>query len=296
MYAGKPFCVAPQMWQDGMTRYPPQESCRWNGNCSLQSEDLDDAFFLAVCDLEKSYNDRKLTEANFVELELTFSLPMANGKVYDLIPNGKEIVVTRGNAWEYFQRMREEYRKIQQRSSANEIQTRLPVKRPSGHPLSSIVHITEADLASLDWIESNAVQNPRVLTFPGDERLRWAVLSPNTGFMLRLRPQGEYRVVEQQHLAIFVDALLATIAEVRRAIRVFGSYPPPIAVSFPTDSSGSVESIVRENDSVDEYAALPHRRDRGGAATPAELEKQRALFSPTHDTGGILAPFQELNL
>ncbi|KAK7198342.1 HECT-domain (ubiquitin-transferase) [Novymonas esmeraldas] len=315
-----PFCVAPQTWQGGLTRYPVSQSHVWNNNIILQPEDIDEEVFNAMCQVEAQYHKNEISDTDFEKLQLTFCLFTVNQSCYDLIPNGREIRVTQENALEFFQRVHAAHDNLKQVPALN-----LPA---DGHPpqrlraASARLRLTEQDRPDLQWIRRAAQSDPAALAFHPDEPLRWAVVPRTRDFMIRLQPEGENTFVDSEHLTLFLDMLAALLSEIERAIAVFGYYPPnciaaapvedpdehSIRTSQPTRSAhipfppqrvnSHVRSTMHKSAMADAAAAAATDQNRRPPrrASSAELEKQRALFSPTHDTGGLLAPFQELNV
>ncbi|CAJ1023514.1 HECT-domain (ubiquitin-transferase), putative [Leishmania shawi] len=323
MNEAAPFCVAPQTWQGGLARYPASQSHMWNNNIILQPEDIDVEVFTAICQVEKQYNKNEISDEDFETLQLTFCLFTVNQSCYDLIPNGREIRVTQANAFEFFQRVHAPYDNLKQAPTLNQPteSTSPPRLRMTGARL----RLTAQNTDDLEWIRWTAQNDPAALAFHPDEPLRWAVVPRSRDFMIRVQPEGEKTFVGPDHLGLFLDALAILLTEIERAISVFGYYPPnciaaaPVMdhdkhsihtsqpprithLPFPPQRVNSPRrsSLQRSTMSVSATAAaaaatMQNRRIICRASS-AELEKQRALFSPTHDTGGLLAPFQELNV
>jgi hypothetical protein len=338
MDRGRPFCTAPRTWQDGLTRYPTSQSDRWN-TVSLKPEDYDAEFYNVISDLEKRHQKSEFTEADFAHLDLTFCLLTAQGEQYNLIPNGNEIRVTKSNAYEYFQRVHSAYESMRQSLALNSPPP--PPPPPAAVLPSSRIRatttglcLTAQDIPSLDWLCWSARNDPERLILPPGKKLRWAVMPQSNDFMIRLRPDGEYCVVEPDDLALFLSELQMTMQAIRHAIETFGYYPPKclcaapaklpdttskaatpvttaIQPSVPWPHTASMLPPPRGLSSNGRSALYASARAAAAAAaaaatgqdrryipsvSPEELEKQRALFSPTHETGGILSPFQEINL
>ncbi|KAG5468387.1 hypothetical protein LSCM1_02367 [Leishmania martiniquensis] len=320
MNESAPFCVAPQTWQGGLTRYPASQSHVWNNNIILQPEDIDVEVFNAMCQVEKQYNKNEISDEDFEMLQLTFCLFTVNHSCYDLIPNGREIRVTQANAPEFFQRVHAAYDNLKQVPPLNQpTDTTAPQRsRASGARL----RLTCQDSEDLEWIRWTAQNNPAALAFHPNEPLRWAVLPQSRDFMIRVQPEGEYKFVDPDHLALFLDMLAVLLTEIERAIAVFGYYPPNCIAAAPVEApeehfirpsqptratrlpfppqrvNNRGRSMLHNSATSVAAAATPTEPSRRTVcrASSAELEKQRALFSPTHDTGGLLAPFQELNV
>lgn len=316
-----PFCVAPQTWQGGLARYPVNQMHLWNNNAILRTENVDLDVFDATCALEERFKQNGISEADFETLQLTFSLLMVDQSRYDLIPNGREIRVTKGNAVEFFERAHAAFDQLPEAPLLNQPSNGTPPSRLRA--ATARMRLTEQDREDLNWIRWAATNDPRRLTFYPDEILRWAVMPLSREFMIRLQPEGEKVVVEPDHLTVYLDMVAVVLNEIDRAISIFGYYPPNCVVAAPAEEPK--EHFIR-NAQPAQTARVPlppqrvnsHRRsglNRSAMAlaaaaaasgepsrrpvhraSSAELEQQRALFSPTHDTGGLLAPFQELNL
>ncbi|KPI86732.1 hypothetical protein ABL78_4202 [Leptomonas seymouri] len=329
MDSGTPFCVAPLAWQDGLVRYPSSASQEWN-TTPLQPSDYDEDFYNAIVDLERRHKKNEFSEADFHLLGLTFSLMTAKGPQYNLIPNGSEIRVTKSNAHEYFQRVHSAYKSLPQGREMNPPpppQPPAPVvaSPPRLRATSTGLRLTAQDIPSLEWLRWCARNDLERLTLPLGENLRWAVVPRTTEFLIRLRPNGELREVEADEIPLFLGELLKTINEIERAIENFGYYPPDMICTVPAELSEAATKIQSNAPSARaSLTPIPPQGDNSNGrtvpylssgiasttaaavsgqirryvprASPAELEKQRALFSPTHDTGNILAPFQEINV
>ncbi|KPA82434.1 hypothetical protein ABB37_03502 [Leptomonas pyrrhocoris] len=337
MGGGAAFCVAPLTWQDGLARYPPAASQEWN-TVVLQPGDYDEDFYTIISNLEQRHLLHEFSEADFDHLGLTFNLVTAQGTQYNLIPNGSEIRVTRSNAYEYFQRVRSAYEGLRQSTAMHSPAppplppatraTALSPPQPRLRSTATGLRLTVQDIPSLERLRWSARNDPERLIFPPGEKLRWAVVPRTNDFMIRLRPDGEFRVVDPDDLPLFLDAVVTTMNEAERAIENFGYYPPSIICAVPAELTGAAPATRCQGPSTHASPTpVPQRRDSGSSrtslyasvraasaaaakaavatgqerryipsASPAELEKQRALFSPMHGTGNILAPFQEINM
>ncbi|KAG5494072.1 hypothetical protein JKF63_01906 [Porcisia hertigi] len=318
MNAAAPFCVAPQTWQGGLARYPASQSHVWNKNIILQPEDIDAEVFNAMCQVENQYKKNEISGEDFEKLHLTFCLFTANQSYYDLIPNGREIRVTQTNAFEFFQRIHAAYDNLKQEPVLN--RSAEPHFPPRLRTSGALLRLTRQDTDDLEWIRWTAQNDPAALAFHPDEPLRWAVIPRSGDFMIRLQPEGENTFVDPDDLAFFLDMLSALLTEIERAIFIFGYYPPNCVaaapVGDPDERSICISQPARPSHTPSSLQGLHSRRPSAlqmsvnavpaaiteqsrrtiRRASSAELEKQRALFSPTHDTGGLLAPFQELNV
>ncbi|KAG5491766.1 hypothetical protein JIQ42_01674 [Leishmania sp. Namibia] len=320
MSEAAPFCVAPQTWQGGLALYPANQSHLWNNNTNLQPEDIDAEVFNAMCEVEKQYNKNEISNEDFEMLQLTFCLFTVNHSCYDLIPNGREIRVTQANAIEFFQRVHAAYDNLKQTPAL--IQS--TDTNPPQHPRTSgaRLRLTCQDTDDLEWIRWTAQNDPAALAFHPDEPLRWAVVPRSQDFMIRVQPEGESRFVDPDHVALFLDMLVVLLTEIERAISVFGYYPPNCIAAAPVEASDEHSIQPSQPTRATHLPFAPQRVNSRGRsmlhksamsvaaaaaatepshrtvcrASSAELEKQRALFSPTHDTGGLLAAFQELNV
>lgn len=322
-----PFCAAVQTWQDGMERYPPSASQQWN-TIPLKPEDLEDDFYRMIVVLETRHQLHEFSDQDFDQLQITFSLVTASGQQYNLIPNGSEIRVTKSNAYEYFQRIHYHYESL--RHSATVSQRQSEAQQVRLRSTTTGLRLTERDEPAIDEVCRNASNDPeKLVCFPGD-KLRWAVVPRNTDFMIRLRPHGETIDVEPDEVYVFIREVLITMHEIRRAIEIFGYYPPNVVSPVPADlmeravattaihpvapapqqmspppvaqprriSTNGRSALYASARAAAAAAAATIMSDRGRlpSASPAELAHQRALLSPTHDTGNILAPFQIMNL
>ena len=323
MESGRPFCVAPLTWQDGLARYPPSESHKWN-TIALQPEDYDEDFYNIIADLERRHQKNEFTDADFDHLSLTFCLITAQGERYNLIPNGSEIRVTKSNAYEFFQRVHSAYERLRQALMMSTPPA--PVAPPPQSRVRATttgLRLTAHDLPSIEWLCRSATNDPERLILPPGEKLRWAVVPPSSDFLIRLRPDGELCGVEPDDLPLFINEVMATMNEIKRAITNFGYYPPNNICTAPaelTEVTSVAETGVVPSPHAAPTPAPPPRASSGGrnafyasaraaaaAATgqdrryvpsvsAAELEKQRALFSHTHVTVDIFARFQEINV
>ncbi|CBZ30449.1 hypothetical protein, unknown function [Leishmania mexicana MHOM/GT/2001/U1103] len=320
MSEAAPFCVAPQTWQGGLARYPVSQSHVWNNNIILQPEDIDVDVFNAMCQVENQYNKNEISDEDFETLQLTFCLFTVNQSCYDLIPNGREIRVTQTNAFEFFQRVHAAYDNLRQRPPLNQPTQSNP--RPRLRASGARLRLTGQDTDSLEWLRWTAQNDPAALAFHPDEPLRWAVVPRGRDFMIRVQPEGENTFVDPDHLTLFLDMLAILLTEIERAISVFGYYPPNCVSAAPVECADE-HSIYTSHSTRSARLPFPSQRinSRGRSALhklamsvtaaavateqnhrtvrralSADLENQRALFSPTHDTGGLLAPFQEWNV
>lgn len=326
MDSGASFCVAPQTWQDGLARYPPAHSQRWN-TIPLRPIDLDGDFYNMISVLETRHRKNEFSDQDFKSLELTFSLLTANAQQYNLIPNGSEIRVTKSNAYEYFHRVHYAY--AHTRPDTPMSPSSIPAVPVRLRSTTTGMRLTSQDIPAIEGLRWNACNNPAQLIFIPGEKLRWAVVPHSTDFMIRLQPDGENIVVEPDDISLFLNALHATIIEILRAIQTFGYYPPNAICAVPTElveaaqaTPSSIHPVapsslgspapaasrrVSSNGRSALYATARAAAAAAAAATvpdrsflpsvsPRELEKQRALLSPTHDTGNILAPFQIMNM
>lgn len=153
-------------------------------------------------------------------------------------------------------------------------------------------------LREFEYHTSTVAKSVDPLTDPFFEWLdfKWAILIPGRDVLIPLREGGELILVTKEDLAGYFEAVVEKIREIRGSIEQRGHYIVP---NKPPHSMNGSVAVARLPPTADARETLEMQRSalmRQTAVPITPSPAEVALFSPTHNEGGLFSPAQHINL
>ncbi|CBZ30448.1 conserved hypothetical protein [Leishmania mexicana MHOM/GT/2001/U1103] len=291
----------------------PQSEAHRGNEAHLTLRDVDSTVVRSIMELRSQYQLGRLTKTELNARQLRFCLPCHDG-VYNLIPNGRHIQVATGNIGIFLQYIEDEKKRVEALSGGKaeggaaracshsaEATTggigSLNVMQRDRERVWGTVEVAEADAGY--WTDKNLLD---IWTYEcttecllkssmsPEEIVRQTQLQWDANFLSS--KDCPYANASEGACAIlpkdaktYLRLLRRRLQSIRLAILDAGKYPQE-----PSEWDGAEWDVVNPSTAPVEFE-IP----ASAHAVPSTPENLN-MFSPTHNTGGLLAPSQSPNL
>ncbi|KPI86731.1 hypothetical protein ABL78_4201 [Leptomonas seymouri] len=268
------------------------QSASWNST-RLRLSDMDSAVVRSMLRLRALYNESRLTAAELDAQKLRFCLPCKEG-VYDLIPNGREIRVGLRNFGEFILRVDEEKRRVEAGSSDGMADAMPPLDYDEG------AFWTERSILGI-WTYEITTELLAKSGLPPEEVVQQTTLEWDARFLRDSDdPQSVMKDSKGEILPSQLKNYLQMLHHRLRTIRLAILDARKCSKQLSdVDGSDVGEAELATASVVDplpgNVSPASHMPDQMHRAPPPPTAADLNLFSPTHGTGGLLAPPQSFN-
>lgn len=269
------------------------ESAGWN-DTRLRRSDVDSAVVRSMLGLRALYNENHLTAADLAAHNLRFCLPCVEG-VYNLIPNGREIKVGLRNFGEFMLRLDEEKWRVEEEDVGDIADAVLPLEEDDAFWTDqNILEIWTYEVTT-DLLAKSGLPPEEVVQ---QTRLQW-----DTHFLrnsddpqnVMSGPRGE--IVPSQ-LKNYLKLLHQRLQHIRLAILDARRCGKQLSDVDSNDLGEAKLEAAAMVDAPPPTTTIPvfYPPHQPHPVPPPPTEADLNMLSPTHNTGGLLAPPQSFNI